>query len=717
MDYNIKSLSFDKLVNTQLFSEAANDYKRNIVKYNGEERHVYCKAPVGSNEWNEYWALQEYRCMTGFKVGDAKITGRQYYNLNFFPMTQPVGKGATMSDTQSDFPKFMLIQYLWFTFKHIARYGGTFLGIESPGGKDICGLKTRSAGFSYMNASDGCYNFSFKDGSKTFYLGYSSEFITDEADSTLVKVEEGLDWLNNHTGGVDKYGRFVQQHGQPFGEWRRNRTGSMSEGWIAEFKDASGYAHGSKSAISPVICNSPRKARGKRGDIIIEEAGSFPNLLSVLKIVQGNTDMSGTKIGQIAMFGTGGEDGPGIEALDMAYWNPDAYNMLGFPNIWEDAEHEKVGFFCPVWLGRLSDCDENGNPNPSKTIRDEEKIRAEQPTPQESDKRTAEYPFTPSEGLKRLTNNKFPQKEIEAQLKLLDTNKVMAGRVKTGVLELDKDSNLRLEPTNIIPVQQYPIKQSYKDEQGKQHHVDLRGCIEILEHPYLTNRGLVPEDLYFQTVDCYSVDDAQEVISLYSCKIWKHYNLYDNEFSGVPVAWFVGRRENQEECFEITLRLSLYYGACKIMGEHNAQGQLLINYIKNKGREDLLMRESDLYHNKEKDKKVKNYFQNITTDAKKTNIGLLADRMKERIGFDEDGKPITTISLIYDKGYLREMLKFNPMKGNFDRISDASLAPIIFQDRAMNSVMPGENDEDEYSFNPLSEMEDYLTINDYVGGY
>jgi hypothetical protein len=48
--------------------------------------------------------------------------------------------------------------------------------------------------------------------------------------------------------------------------------------------------------------------------------------------------------------------------LKNIFYNPDAFNVLGFENIWDDGQTDKkCGFFVPAW-SNMEGSDENGNP-------------------------------------------------------------------------------------------------------------------------------------------------------------------------------------------------------------------------------------------------------------------------------------------------------------------------------------------------------------------
>lgn len=62
------------------------------------------------------------------------------------------------------------------------------------------------------------------------------------------------------------------------------------------------------------------------------------------------------------MFGTGGDQGDAVAPLREAFYDPESYNCLGFPNIWDDCAigGKYCGFFIPQHTN-LDSRDENGN--------------------------------------------------------------------------------------------------------------------------------------------------------------------------------------------------------------------------------------------------------------------------------------------------------------------------------------------------------------------
>ncbi len=296
--YTLDSIRFSKLVNTHYFSEAANEWLANEKRYGVG---MYTRAPFGSTEYREFWEEQYRRCIQGFWVGDMYITGRHYFYLNFFRMMRTPESALRNKNVISSqitkiesFPSFWTIQWLWFTYKFIAANGGSFLGVESPGGLDIAALKCRGAGFSFMDASDDVYNFVFYKKSKSFILAYIGNYL-DGADGIMPKIRVALDFINTGTIGLYPNGTICP------GYFKRNRVDQGKE--PAEFKSgyklADGTTAGFDSHILSLICDNPRKARAARGmKVTLEEGGSFPNLLSVDAVTQANVKDGGLKIGQ-----------------------------------------------------------------------------------------------------------------------------------------------------------------------------------------------------------------------------------------------------------------------------------------------------------------------------------------------------------------------------------------------------------------------------------
>lgn len=679
-EFSIDSLQFAKVVNVEYFSEAAKQFTEN--KKRGKP--LYTLAPVGTREYEEFWKEEYRRCRDGYQVGDLWICGRYYHYLNYYPMMRvPEGQEnkKTVADKEIGFPSFWLIQYLWKHFQLVAHYGGTFCGVTSEGGEDVVCLKTRGAGFSYMDGHDNVYNYTFLPKSKSYIFAYSGQFLDGE-DGIMPKIQEGLDFANTNIGGYTRAGQdFIS-------EWGHARYDKSAEPMVfkAGAKSTSGELSGFGSVIAGVLCDRALKIRGKRGrKVTIEEAGSFPTLEEVLSSSLALVSDGATKVGQRVMFGTGGEEGVGIQALENVFWNPKAYGFMAFPDIF-GGSHEKVGFFCPSYFANSTFINEDGTTDIKSAIKFEEKRRAEKEKVSSTtlDKHVAEYPFTPQEALKRLSNLIFNTSLIEARIKKIQTDKTITDALFNCDLTYDKRTEkVSQNPNAHPPIIVYP----HRDND------DIYGCVTIKQQPYYTYvqntdktfKRVVPDGMYEIVVDTYGVDEALSKESLFACYVYKKYNSYDNVFSGVPVAWFVGRRNLQESCFEQALNLCRLYNA-KISGEYNAQGQLLILYFKHKKALRYIAETPTV-----EGKSIrKGFWEIVTTDSKRSNIKSFAEYLETPRGvefiFEEDDADlfdedlvfdlydVKNIDLIDDIGLLRECLVYKGQ--NADRISANSLMMI-----------------------------------------
>jgi hypothetical protein len=667
-------VGFHNLVNTEYFSEAANDFRKSGGKY-------YTDAPQGSRDYNAYWELQEKRCQNGYQVGDLWIPGRYYFYLNFFPMWKISDQDAAVAymkfqaifqrrlkgskepypnitaERILDFARFTEVDYEWFNFKHIAWNGGTFMGIDSPGGRHIGALKARGAGFSYKEAADG----------KSYYFAGREEYLTK--DGILNKVEVALDFINKHI---------------PF--WKQNRSQKkvlmhQKASWI----DDKGDPQGSMSEIIGVTVDDPNKTRGKRGrKIVFEEGGSFPKLKDALEICLGSIRDGSAYVGQVSLFGTGGEEGPGIEGLDDIFNSPEAWDMMIFPNVWEEGmENESCGYFVPCWRVNNLAIDHNGNVAMALAI-DLENIEREKKKkssdPKAIDRRKAEYPTNPSEALMRLTVNNFPIHLIDRQLKRLRGNRSIQGNLRHGkyipapAFEGDfKMTGVQFVPDpEALPIIKYPHTRND----------DLTGCVTIKEQPFKRDeagqKNVVPGDrgeIYFITVDPVQLEDAEDLTSLWAVYVWKQPNMYSNSNVNVPVAWYVGRPKELETAFYTIFALAIDYNAL-IQSEIAGGGQAIYTYGKGKHLLDYIAFEMSI-DTKEQDvtemKRNRSYFMNMTAGIKNEGLKKLIAWCSYIIGLDTNGEHILAIDNVDDEGFLMEMKKFRANR-NADRISQALLA-------------------------------------------
>jgi hypothetical protein len=671
---------FHNLINTQYFREAGINYFKNGGHYT--------LAPRGSMEYYEFWKQEEKRCREGYRVGDIWITGRHYFHLNYQPMirvkedmllqeiirdqrskvTNKISKRT--AETIFAFPFFTEMQYEWWRFKHIAWNGGQFMGIDSPGGKHIVCGKTREAGFSYMEAADGVYNFNFIPRSKSYYAASKEDYLI--ADGILNKALTGMDWINENC---------------PAWSQHRHKHNSITDMLFrASFVDEFGEERGTMAELHGVTINSdPNKIRGKRGmKITFEEAGSFKNLMATLEIAKGNISAGTAYRGQISVFGTGGEEGPSIEGLESLFTNPDAHDFLGFPNVLEEGGlTERVGYFVPCFKTNFECIDVNGNIDYNRAIELDDAKRAMaklDKDPKALDRRKAEYPRNPSELFQRLDGNDFEVDKIDKQIRRILTQSSVKSLIRYGKLERCSTPNsiggVEFVPVaDANPVVQYP--HGMKD--------DLSGAVAVLEKPWRDRLGLVPAGMYQVVFDSYYKDDADDLTSLFDIRVIKQDNPNDLTYSGLPVAWYTGRPKKLSTCHEILFMLCDYYN-CSAQGEIGGGGQGVVDYAKPRRLLHRVEFEPEMLHNKEMASNMKNrsYLMNMPTERKRLGMTYLVEWHKEQIGIDENGVPILRLERIYDLGLLRELRKGGIR--NSDRMSSMIIAMFMLKENIAKKV-------------------------------
>lgn len=107
------------------FQQRAIEYKKN---------NCYTKFPKGCKPYRDFWIEEVRRMKEGYTNGKYRITGDNYYFLNYYRM-ETVPKGDIVAGTGRvyDFPSFFSKQYEWFHYVEMAEKLH----------KDVCALKSR----------------------------------------------------------------------------------------------------------------------------------------------------------------------------------------------------------------------------------------------------------------------------------------------------------------------------------------------------------------------------------------------------------------------------------------------------------------------------------------------------------------------------------------------------------------------------------------------
>ena len=629
-------VDFNKHIkNTIKFSPAAEFFKKH---------KCYTLAPRGTTDYNSYWDQETERCLNGYTAPDGdSITGYHYFYLNYSPImklkevsyTDRYGNTRTRRERILDFPRFW--DYDCYYYDAIEQ--------AEDDGKHMAVLKSRQRGYSFKGASMLVRNYELIPGSKNFAVASEQKFLI--GDGLLTKAWQIMDFIDKHTA------------------WAKQRLVSTRMERVAGYKITDEFGkqteQGYMSSITGItLKNDPERIRGTRGKLVLwEEGGKFPGLLDAWRIEQPSVETDdGVAFGLMIAFGTGGTEGSSFTGLKELFYKPEAYNVLAFPNIWDDnAEQTKCGFFVPSW-SNLESFDENGNyiymdrdGNSLKEkaienlIEQRNKIRDGGASQQSIDRFISERPIKPREAVLELGKNIFPRKLLLDQLTRLRTNTKL--RNMKHIVDLNWDGNGQITATEkkTGDITEYPLKK------GDKPH----GSIVIWEYPIKDP----PFGLYIGGCDPYDHDDSF-TNSLGSVFIFKRVKAGE-AWTDVIVAEYSGRPDTAEEYYENVRKLLVFYNA-RLLFENERKG--IYPYFTNKHCDYLLADQPDkIISEVFKDSKVQRRKGcHMTKAIRAYGEGLILEWLLEEY---EPGHP--NVERIYSEPLIEELIENDGVK-NVDRV-------------------------------------------------
>lgn len=700
-----------KWLNSSVFREEAIKFQKN---------KTYVSAPWGTPDWQEYWETQLDRCIKGYSVFEEdgtehKITGHHYFYLNFTQIQivlENEDDESAVAEKITQNPDFWDGDYDYFWSLEIARNGLFTKNTQVPStpeekkewnalqkqirilkkelkgntknNKEYQELKKKRDKISqavldrlglkvkpHLDYLDGGYHmivgksrrkgYSYKDGaicanvyntqrSAQIIIGaFEKKFLYPKG--TMGMASDYLNFLNEHTGWAKSrdYVDKVDHKRASYAEKRNGVTiekGYQSEIFALTFKD------------------NPDAARGKDGKIfLLEEAGAFPNLKDSFNAIVPALGAGRFITGQIIIFGTGGDMESGtVDYADMFY-NPTAYRLMPFMNIWdENAENTTCGFFHPVTWNMEGFYDEQGNSDIEGATEFELDRRREKMEAASSsvivEKHMQEFPFSPSEAFLTVSTNNFPVVELRNQL-----NKVRAEHLQiikgTAVYLERKDGKVIARPDlegKLKPIYNYKVKQD-----------DISGCTVVYEYPV----DNPPKGLYKIGFDPYSQDEGTSLAAIYVYK-----SIHSGTYSkNIIVAEFVGRPQEADDVSRIASLLADLYNA-EIMHENEVSH--VKNYFRRIKRLDQLAVQPDavISKNVKSSKVARVYGMHMNDQLKDAGEKYIKDWLLEVRDYDENGNAILNLETIYSIGLLEELILYN-RKGNFDRVM--AFMQVMFQ--------------------------------------
>lgn len=624
-----------KIYNSDKFRQAAIFFK---------EHGCYTLAPRGTTDYAAYWEQETNRCLNGYVApdGDA-ITGYHYFYLNYSPImkleeveyTDKYGNKRTRRERVLEFPDFWIIDYYYFNAIEEAEETGKHMAV----------LKARQKGFSFKGASMLVRNYELIPGSKNFAVASEQKFLV--GDGLLTKAWQIMDFVDKHT------------------EWSKQRLTSTRMERVSGYKVTDEFGkqteQGYLSSITGVtLKNDPERIRGTRGKLVLwEEGGKFPNLLTAWRIEQPAVETDdGVAFGTMIAFGTGGTEGGQFDGLKDLFYKPDAYNVLSFPNIWDDGqENTRCGFFVPAYEnmdgfdenGNKKFMDKDGNSLREKAIQElidqRNKIKEGGATQQSIDRFISERPLKPQEAVLELGRNIFPRKLLMDQLTKIRTNKKLQSMKHIVDLQWDGKGNVEAIEKKSGDITTYHLKKDDKPD----------GSVVIWEYPVKDP----PFGLYIIGLDPYDHDESF-TNSLGSMFVFKRFQPGE-AWNDVIVAEYSGRPATAEEYYENVRKLALFYNA-RVMFENERKG--IYPYFTNKHCDYLLADQPDkIITEVFKDSKVhRRKGCHMTKSIRDYGEGKILEWMMEEY---EPGH--INLERIYSEPLIEELIENDGVK-NVDRV-------------------------------------------------
>lgn len=609
-----------------------------------QQHGCYTLAPRGTTDYNKYWEQETDRCLNGYTAPDGEgITGYNYFYLNYSPImrlkeeeyTDREGNLRKRRQRILEFPSFWDYDYYYFCAIEQAELEGKHMAV----------LKCRQRGYSFKGGSMLVRNYMLIPGSKNFAIASEQKFLI--GDGLLTKAWQIMDFLDKHTA------------------WAKQRLVSTRMERTSGYKITDEFGkqteQGYLSSITGItLKNDPERVRGTRAKLVLwEEGGKFPGLLDAWRIEQPSVETDdGKAFGLMIAFGTGGTEGASFEGLKELFYKPKSYNVLSFPNIWDDGrENTECAFFVPAYSnlesfdddGNQVYMDKDGNSYKEKAIQNlidqRNKVKDGGASQQSIDRFISERPIRPAEAILELGKNIFPRKLLMDQLTRIRTNKKLQSMKHIVDLEWDGNGQVKATEKPSGDITNYPLKK------GDKPH----GSVVIWEYPVKDP----PHGLYIGGCDPYDHDDSF-TNSLGSTFIFKRVRAGE-AWTDVIVAEYSGRPDTAEEYYENVRKLLTFYNA-RLLFENERKG--IYPYFTNKHCDYLLADQPDkIISEVFKDSKVQRRKGcHMTKQIRAYGEGLILEWLLDEF---EEGHP--NVERVYSEPLIEELIENDGVR-NVDRV-------------------------------------------------
>ena len=510
------------------------DYFRPAIKFY-QDNGCYSLLKPNANPNSEYgkWFREEVRrCREGYvRESDGEwITGQMYWFLNYAPiMISERSEKTGIVHRVEGFPAMW--EGIYYRFHYIDQ--------ARKHGKHCVELARRGCGKSYTLASVMAHNLILGEDEEanrrvtTVLTAYTKEYLAQK-DGTFSKFTPIIDFTAANT----EFPRLMLTR----------RAGDML--WVMGYKNSNGNQMGSLNSVMGLsVKDDEGKIRGKRGFILFEEIGNYPNFKDVWDNVRDSVKNGSDVFSLLYGVGTAGDEASDFASVRTILYKPDAYEVYSLENVYDKRGKgaSKFAYFFPSYISREGCMDKDGNSDVVKALL--EILMERDMVKQGGDagsllKRVAQMPITPEEAILRVRSTFFPTVMLNERLRQIDSSPRIFDDVYVGTL-IDVGGRVEFKATSDIPIREY--------DEGIQD----KGALEIYTMP---PSGDIPNNRYCIGVDPVDNDKAESV-SLMSVIV---FDLFNDEIA----AEYTGRQQMAEDGYEIVRLLSVFYNA-QVMYESN----------------------------------------------------------------------------------------------------------------------------------------------------
>jgi hypothetical protein len=296
-----------------------------------ERYNFFTENVKHSRNWEKYWKTEKEKCIQGIIIDGFYIPGFYYFYLNFLKIFNKVERSLTYPTVwDSDYHFFLYI---------------CLCIVE---GKHAVVVKTRQRGYSYKIAAVLYWSYIFGNASINTIGASDISYVT----KTWEYIDEYRSFVNTQTA------------------WRRGPQVPKALDWIERTLTDEGEYYGNKSKLKGVTFQqSPTKGvGGAQSFFFYEEAGIAPTLLKTIGYIKPAIEEGNITTGTIIISGSVGELDD-CQDLKKVFEDPEAYNFLSVPNIFEEnPENARCGFFVPDSWSLAGFIDAEGNSKLEESI-------------------------------------------------------------------------------------------------------------------------------------------------------------------------------------------------------------------------------------------------------------------------------------------------------------------------------------------------------------